>query len=321
MLQKKAEAQVAKASNLPDNDILEKAKLTSRKPVFPNKFVNYLVALVLGILLPFIGLGVKSFADNTISDEKMVEKMTQLPTLGKIYHRKNNATQNSVMIEAPRSAIAESIRTVRMNAQFQLHKGIISQENSRNVILVTSSNSGEGKSFVSLNLAVSLSLLGKKTVLLDFDLRKPNDTPFFKGENELGVSSLLTGKATLKDIHVNTGISNFDFIPAGSIPENPAELIGSEEAKILIEAMESKYDYVIIDTPPVGLVTDAYLIAEYADLKILVVREKVTLKDHIAPIFKEIEEKKIDNVCWILNDVDIKNTYYGVKNDYYDVKG
>jgi capsular exopolysaccharide synthesis family protein len=225
------------------------------------------------------------------------------------------------MIEAPRSAIAESIRAVRMNAQYRLQGSVGELTNPNNLILVTSSNASEGKSFVSLNLAVSFSLLGKKTILLDFDLRKPNNVSYFKAENELGISSIISGQAKIEDISVTTGIPNFEFIPAGPIPSNPSELIGSELTIALLEKLKTEYDYVIIDTPPIGLVTDAYLLMDNADLKIMLIREKVTPKGQIVNVFKEIEEKNIKNVCWLLNDVDITKTYYGVENEYFDVKG
>ncbi len=321
MLQKKAEAQVAKASNIQEQDILEVAKLSSLDPVSPNRPINLIIGMFMGLFIPFIFFGAKAFMDDTISGDRMVESITNLPTIGTIYHRKIKAKQASVMIEAPRSAIAESVRAVRMNAQYRLQASAEELTNPNNLILVTSSNAGEGKSFVSLNLAVSFSLLGKKTILLDFDLRKPNNVSYFKAENELGISSIISGQAQLKDIRVTTGIPNFEYIPAGTIPPNPAELIGSELTTQLIEKLKLQYDYVIIDTPPVGLVSDAYLLMKNADLKIMVIREKVTPKGQIVNVFKEIEEKNIKNVCWLLNDVDITKTYYGVENEYFDVKG
>ena len=311
MLEKKAEAQVAKASNLPDNDILERAKLTQLDPVSPNKTINLAIGLVLGLIIPFIGFGVKTFMDDTISGEQMVQSLTKLSSIGKIYHSKGRKKQSVVMLDSSRSAIAESIRTVRTNIQYLL------KENSHQIILLTSSISGEGKSFSSLNIAVSLSLLGSKTILLDFDLRKPNVYTSFKAENEFGVSSLISGKATLEDIRISTGITNFDFIPAGPIPPNPSELIGSEKTALLIEKIKTKYDYIVIDTPPLGLVTEAFLLMKYADLKIFVVRENVTPRKQLAPLLKEIEDKNIANACWLLNDVDIRDTYYGGKNEYF----
>jgi capsular exopolysaccharide synthesis family protein len=321
MLQKKAEAQVAKASNMQEHDILEVAKLSSLDPVSPNRPINLMIGMFMGLFIPFIFFGAKAFMDDTISGGRMVESITNLPTIGTVYHRKIKAKQASVMIEAPRSAIAESIRAVRMNAQYRLQGSVGELTNPNNLILVTSSNASEGKSFVSLNLAVSFSLLGKKTILLDFDLRKPNNVSYFKAENELGISSIISGQAQIEDISVTTGIPNFEFIPAGPIPSNPSELIGSELTIALLEKLKTEYDYVIIDTPPIGLVTDAYLLMDNADLKIMLIREKVTPKGQIVNVFKEIEEKNIKNVCWLLNDVDITKTYYGVENEYFDVKG
>ena len=136
-------------------------------------------------------------------------------------------------------------------------------------------------------------------------------------ERELGISSYLNGDASLKDIIVSTTIPYFDYIPAGPIPHNPAELIGSEKTESIIKQLQAEYDYVIVDTPPLGLVTEAFLLMKHADLKIFVVREKVSIKKQLASIMAEMESKEIENIYWLLNDVDMRDTYYGQSNNYY----
>lgn len=311
MLEKKAEAQVAKASNLTENDVLESAKLTQPGPISPNKGINLAVGFFVGLLLPFAGFGIRSLMDNTISNEQVMQSLTKIQSIGRISHNKGKK-QSAVLIEAPKSAISESIRTVRTNTDYFL------QGKRNKVILFTSSMSGEGKSFNSLNIALSFSLLNRKTILLDFDLRKPNSYQSnVVPERELGISSYLSGDATLKEIIVSTTIPCFDYIPAGPIPPNPAELIGSEKTEAIIKQLQQEYDYVIIDTPPLGLVTEAFLLMKHADLKIFVVREKITPKKQLAAIMAEMENKKIENIYWLLNDVDMRDTYYGQSNSYY----
>lgn len=312
MLEKKAEAQVAKASNLAENDILEPAKLTKTTPVSPNKLLNVAVGLFLGLIIPFLGFGIKDFFDGTITSEHIIHSLTKLPSLGKVYHSNGRSkATNSILIEAPKSAISESIRTVRTNLDYFL-------EGKRNkIVLVTSTMSGEGKSFSSYNIAISLSLIKRKTILVNFDIRKPNLYPSLKPNKDLGISSILMGDADLDEVIVKTDIDYFDFIPAGPIPDNPAELIGSPKTETLLNELKERYDYVVIDTPPIGLVTEAFLLMKYADLKVFVVREKVTPKKQFLSVLKEMEDKEVENVYWMMNDVNIKDTFYGQKNEYY----
>ena len=310
MLRKKAEAQIAKGSSLPDNDILEPAKLVQLSPVAPNKVVNYLIALLGGLLFPFAVFGIKSLTDNTVPDEETLLSLVQLPILGRVY-RKKNQKQLSALDNSPRSPISESIRTVRTNIEHFL-------EGKKNqVILFTSTMGGEGKSFCSLNLANSLALANRKTVLLDFDLRKPNQYFSLNSANKLGVTSFLRGDSAVEDILVSTGIANFDCIGAGDVPSNPAELIDSERTEILINKLKEDYDYVVIDTAPVGLVWETFLLMKYSNLKIFVVREKTTLRKELTSVINELKNKNVENMYCLLNDVDTTDSFYGRQNEYF----
>jgi tyrosine-protein kinase Etk/Wzc len=310
MLQKKAEAEVAKASNIPENDILEPARLLQPKPVFPNKMMNLTIALLLGLIFPFAGFGVKNFMNNTVNSELEIQGMTQMPFLGRIFHRKGRKPL-PLLIDAPKSAISESFRTVRTNLDHFLNG------KNHQVVLLTSTLSGEGKSFVALNVATSIALLGKKTVLVSFDIRKPGFYPALKLECQLGTSSILSGRASVSEALEVTSIPNLDFIGAGPVLSNPSELIGSVNTEPMLAELRQKYDYVIIDTPPLGLVTDAFLLMKYADLKIFIIREKVTPKAQLTVMLQEIEHKKIENFYWLVNDVDVSETIYGKKNEYF----
>jgi capsular exopolysaccharide synthesis family protein len=310
MLQKKAEAEVAKASNLHENDILEPVRLLQPTPVFPNKMMNLGIAFVIGLLFPFAGFGMKDFMNNTIRNEQEVMAQTEIPFLGRIYNKKGRKS-HAVLLDAPKSAISESFRTVRTNLDHFL------EGKNNQVILLTSTAPEEGKSFVSLNLASSLALLGRKTVLVSFDIRKPGIYPALKLECQLGVSSILSGRATLEEALETTAIPHLDFIGSGPVLQNPSELIGSKNTEPLIAELRKRYDYVIIDTPPLGLVTDAYLLMKHSDLKIFIVREKVTPRDQLSRLMKELENKKITQFCWLINGVDATDTFYGKKNQYF----
>jgi tyrosine-protein kinase Etk/Wzc len=310
MLEKKAEAQVAKASNLPKNDILEPARLTQLNPVSPNKTLNLLIALILGIGFPFATIGIRRAFNSRVDEDHMPGEINRLPFIGSIY-RTHKKKESLILLDAPNSVISESIRGVRTNLDYLL------SGRHNQVILLTSTKPDEGKSFNSLNLAISLSLLGRKTILLDCDLRKPNLYRSLELTNTLGVSSVLKGTSTLDEVIIQTGISCFDFIPAGPVPLHPAELIDSAETGSIISRLKERYDYIILDTPPVGLVSEALILMKHADLKILVVRQRMTPKKELVAVLKDLESRKMENICWLLNDVEVGDTVSSGKNKYF----
>jgi tyrosine-protein kinase Etk/Wzc len=310
LLQKKAEAEVAKASTIQENDILETAHLLQPKPVFPDKSLNIGLGFLLGLLLPFAAFGLRDFMDQTVQNEHSVSALTPYPFLGRIYHRKGRKPA-SILVDAPKSALSESIRSVRTNVDHFL-KG-----QNHQVVLITSTLPGEGKSFTALNLATSMALLGRKTILVSFDIRKPGTYPVLDQECQLGISSVLSGRAAMSEVVEQSSIPNLDIILSGPILPNPSELIGSPSTALLLEALKTGYEYVFIDTPPLGLVTDALLLMKYADLKIVVVREKQTLKSAFVRLMQELKNKEMNNLFWLINDVDASETFYGKKSQYF----
>lgn len=314
LLQKRSEAQIARAANMPDYEIVDPARRVSARVVSPDKMMNYLLALVAGFLLPLAFIVVKDYLNNKIVDKGDVEAITNKPIIGYIYH--NYKKSNTVIADYPKSSISESFRTVRTNLQI-MSRGITKQ-----VLLVTSSGSGEGKSFVAENLASVFALLGKKTVLVGFDLRKPAMYQDLGLNNLIGISSYLSNRAVLEDIIQPTRIENLDFIPSGPIPPNPIELIGSNITKNLIFKLKEIYDYIIIDTAPVGVVTDAYFLMNYADLNIYVTRQNFTIKEMLGNTLKTLENNKITNIAMLMNDVYLKSRayVYGYDSKYYSEK-
>ncbi len=310
LMQKRAEANITKASNLPDMEVIESAKAFGA--VFPNKKMNYILAFILGIAIPFGFVQLKYAFNTKIFTQEQIERITDVPVLGKILH--NSKKTNNVVFEFPNSNTAESYRALRTNFEFYVRGG------HKKVILVTSCIEGEGKSFNALNIAMSYAQLGRKTILIDFDLRK-NNSYFSNIEgNLIGTSSYLINKATLEDIIIQSPHPKLDYIPSGPIPPNPVELIGLEKTEKMINHLKEIYEYIIIDTPPMAQVTDAYLLIEQADVKVIVLRCNYTLKKVFTFIMKDLKLKNISNTCIVLNDNRVYRDQYGYGYGYYNKK-
>jgi len=308
MMEKRAEAKITKASNLPDDIIIEPAKMVGIEPVFPKKEINYIVALFFGMALTFGYLIIKSSLNNLIEGQVDLEKLTKIPVLGKILHSRLKIS--NVMHEFPDSSIAESFRSLRTNLDFYVRGG------QKNVIMVTSSLEGEGKTFVALNLAMSYAQLGRRTILVDFDLRKAGT--YFTEEEELheGLSSFLINEAKLEDIIMKSPHDKLDFIHSGILPPNPVEFIAQEKTAILFTRLKADYDIIVLDTSPLAQVTDAYLLIDHADLKIVVARQNRTIKKVFSFIMNDMQLKKINKVCIVLNDNKVYSDQYGYGYGY-----
>jgi tyrosine-protein kinase Etk/Wzc len=307
LLEKRAEAKITKASNLPDNIIIEPAIKVGSGPISPNKRKNYLFAFILGLAVPFGFLFFKSIVNNKIVAQENLERLTESPVLGKIMH--NRKKTNNVVFEFPRSSIAESYRALRTNIEFHF------KEVPRKIILVTSTIEGEGKSFNALNLAMSYAQLDRMTLLADFDLRK--QTTFINQEESLsGLSLYLTDQVDLKEIILQSPHKKLDFIPSGPIPPNPAELLALRKTRDLFDHLTEVYDCIILDTSPLAQVSDAYLLMDYADIKMIVTRYNFTIKKVFSMIMKDLRDKNVDNTCIVLNDNRIYRDQYGYGYGY-----
>ncbi len=294
LLEKQAEAKITKASNLPDNVIIEPAHMVGNKPVSPQKSFNYIIAVLIGFIIPFIVLLLKMYFKTTISTQEEVEHITNATILGKVLHY-NNRKELNVFIASPHDKIAENFRTLRTNLNFALNG------NSSKTILVSSCVSGEGKTFSALNIAAAYAQIGKKTILLNFDLR--NSHSIIKdSDNSKGLSLFLSGETSLNEIIQNTPFKNLNFINAGPVPPNPMELMENEITDNLFEFLKKNYDYIIIDTPPMAQVSDAFAIINHADLNLMVVRYDVTKKKLFRLVLSELANKNINEVYVVLND-------------------
>lgn len=301
LMQRRAEAQILRASNTPDNEIIDEARIERTVKVAPRSSMNYLIALILGLLIPALYLFLKDFFNVSIIDRKDVEKLTQFPIIGQIVE--SSSKDPLVVINSPKSPIAESFRSVRTNVEY------ITQGKPKSIILVTGDSQSVGKTFNSINIASIYALYGKKTILLGFDMRKPKLFQEFGLNNNCGLSTFLSNKDTLDEITQTSGkIPNLDIITSGPIPPNPAELIASAKCDELFEKLQETYDYIIIDTPPLGLVTDAFLLMRHSDVNLYVVRQGVTNKNIFGNIIKDIEDRGLKaNI--ILNGIKQEGSY------------
>jgi tyrosine-protein kinase Etk/Wzc len=310
LLEKSAETGIARASNVSDNRIIDKATSFNSALVKPKARKNYLMALLFGFLIPGFGILLIDSLNNRIIDKRDVEKGTDAPILGYVSH--NDIKTEIPVIQKPGSALAESFRSVRTNLKYFI------KESDNPVIAISSTVSSEGKTFISINLASIIALLGKKVLLVGLDLRKPRIHKILEVENGKGVSTFLTGDDNFGEIIQSTEIENLSYAPAGPVPPNPAELIESEKLREFLETAKKKFDFIIIDTPPIAIVTDALLIAPYVDIYLLVVRQRFSSKNTLALIQELYKNKTMKKLGIIINDISLTGYYgYGLRYGSY----
>jgi len=308
LLQKKAETGIAKATAVSDNKILDKASL-NEKPVVPNKRAVFIVAFTLALFLPMALIILQGYMKTTISNKQDVEKLTKIPIIGVVGHQSTG--ERLVVASRPKSSIAEAFRSIRANLMF------FGLANDHKIVLITSSVGGEGKSFSTLNLATVLSLQHHKVIIVGMDLRKPQLTKELGVENSDGVSTLLIGKASLDNVIQKSNVTGIDIIPSGPVPPNPAELLTKQEVVQVLDELKNRYDYIIIDTPPVGIVSDAMMLMNHADVNIFVLRENYSKKEYIKTINEYYSQGKVKNLCILLNDAGTSQRYgYGYGYNY-----
>ncbi len=312
LMEKHAEAKITQASNLPDNIIIEQAKGGSG-PISPNRRRNYMLALCLGLVVPFGFVWARTTLNNKIESQDDIESLTDSPVLGKIMHNRHK-TRN-VMFEFPKSNIAESFRALRTNLDFYVRSG------QKKIILITSCFENEGKSFIALNLAMSYAQLGRKTLLVDCDLRKPKIYFREQEESQEGLSSYMIDKAEIEEIILKSPHPKLDYIIAGILPPNPVELLALDKTEKLLARLRSVYDIIVLDTTPLAQVTDAYLLINHSDLNIITARHGQTIKNVFSLVMKDLFQKKINNTCIVLNDNRIYRDQYGYGYGYYNKKG
>ena len=310
LLQKREENAITLAATANNAKIIDEP-VAEGGPISPKPKMIYMVALVLGVGLPVGVIFLIGLTQFKIEGRGDVEKLTRLPIIGDVPLTEEKSGSIAVF-ENQNNIMSETFRHVRTNLQFIL-------ENDKKVILVTSTVSGEGKSFISANLAISLSLLGKKVIIVGLDIRKPGLNKVFSiPRKEIGITQYLANpEKNLMDLVQPSDVSkNLYILPGGSVPPNPTELLARDGLDKAIETLKKNFDYVILDTAPVGMVTDTLLIGRVADLSVYVCRADYTHKNEYTLINELAENNKLPSLCTVINGLDLKRRKYGYYYGY-----
>jgi tyrosine-protein kinase Etk/Wzc len=314
LMQKKTEFQIAKAGTLAEVVILTPANLP-KLPNGPKNPVLYIGAIIISIIVSLLFILVRYFLYDEINSLSEIERLTRLPIVGTINRvRSSLAKKTGVMVfEKPRAQISENFRSLRAGLNF------MGPNNKQRIIAVTSSISGEGKTFIAVNLAAVLSLSKKKTIILDLDLRKPRAQYAFNIEkSDEGISAILSGNANWRDCIHFTENENLHLIPSGMIPPNPAELLESEYFISLLNELRQTYDIIILDTPPIGLVSDGIIALKQADHSLFIVRADYSRRVFIKDLHRNVELNGLKNISLVFNAMGNKKVGYGYYQDYYE---
>jgi len=309
MLQKRSEAAITMASNYPDYEILEPARAITSTVLSPRTKLNYMIAVFLALMIPTAFIILKNFFNERIASVSDAESLLNRKVLSLIYS--NFYKTEAVVKDKPGSPIAESFRNLRSILFLKFRSEPI------RTIMVTSAQPQDGKSFVSFNLASSIASVGHKSVIVDCDLRRPTLHNKFGMDNKEGLSSYMVDHTPINDIILKTDMENLSFIPAGPVLANSAELIEAGALDEIIKYLKDKYEYVIIDATPTGIVADATPLIRYADHILLVCRNDHTRKDVFNDVLNMFDTNKIENFDVVYNDLNIKESRYGRYNAYY----
>jgi len=308
LLEKRSETAIIKASTVSKNRIIDRALLPGG-PIKPKRKLIVLVGLILGLILGIALAFLREFLDDRIKGEEDIRDVSEVPLLGSIPNIKKDDEKIKVFL-SPKSAVAESFRNLRTNLQF------MSNFRGAHTIAVTSTVGGEGKTTVCINLGAIMSMAGKKTIILNLDMRKPTLHKKFGLPNTKGMSTLLSARTGLKEVIQHTEYDHLDIIASGPVPPNPSELIQSELMAKVLDKLKESYDVVIMDTPPVGLVTDARTLMHYADTSIYVLRARYSKKGFLRGIKELAVHKESNGLCIVLNDVKEGDDGYGYDYGY-----
>lgn len=305
LMQSRSEFEIAQAGTIPDFKILSAATLPG-KPISPNKILITIGGFTTSLVVIFFFVGILYLVDDKITSVHELERIAKVPILGIIPAFRNSRKDNLPVQNQPHSMVSESIRTLRTNLDFFNVNGV------QKVISISSTVSGEGKSFVARNLGAVIAMSNKKVVLVDLDMRKPKDDqppPF--NNKALGVSGVLIGKNTWQECVQATSVANFDVIPAGPHPPNPSELLVNDAFEKLIQELKQAYDFIIIDTPPVGIVTDGIMAMKRSDVCVYLFRANYSKKEFLHNLKRINSLHNFSNVTAILNALPATAQTYG----------
>ncbi len=310
LLDKQSEVAIAKAGIVSDYLVLAKAG-EAKKPIAPNGPLLWMIALSIASILSLLIVAIRYVLHSTIISLEDIKRITDVPVLGIVPSVSNEFPISTIVVNHnPKSLVSESFRSLRANLKF-INSDRVSE--GPKTLAVTSTISGEGKTFVAINLGAILSFLDKKVILLDLDMRRPRLSAIFNVENSRGMSTILIGNDTLEDCVYQTKLPNLHFITSGPIPPNPAELILSEKFNDIVEGLKADYDYIIIDTPPIGLVTDGLEVIKSVDYPMYIFRADYSNRAFVGNVNKLVNENDIDHLSIVLNDFGrgVSGYYYG----------
>lgn len=311
LMQERANAQIQAASNTPDNVLLDPARsLSQTAPLWPIT-IAFAIALALGLPTLLILLG--NILQNKISTEEDLQFIKDLPVIGHFPH--SRLSYNTVVLTEPNSIVAESFRSLRTRLEF------FTAQVTCPLLVISSSMPGEGKSFAAINLASAYSLAGKKTLLVGLDLRKPTISKSFELKNNEGITGYLIGKLKIDQIIHETDYDNLYVMPSGPIPPNPGELASSESILEMFKMLKSKFDYIVVDSAPVGVVSDIYPVAKMADAVLIMVRHNHTKKNVLSAALNEMQLHELQSIGLLMNDIKSRSGSYRYAYKYkYDYK-
>lgn len=313
LLQKREENNIALAATANNAKIIDDA-LADDVPISPNKKIIYLAALVVGFGIPVAVIYILSLLSYRIEGHSDVERLTRVPVIGDVPLNDSDEKYAIAVRENDNDIMAETFRSLRTNLLFMLG------DPDKKVILVTSTTSGEGKTFIASNLAVSLALLGKKVVIVGLDIRKPGlNKVFHISHKERGITQYLVAPQStdLRSMIQSSDLSaNLHILPGGTIPPNPTELLARKSLDDAIELLKKDYDYIVLDTAPIGMVTDTQLIARVADISVYVCRADYTHKNDYQLINELYANKRLPGLCTVINGLDMKKKKYGYYYGY-----
>lgn len=316
LLQRISEAQIAKASNEPDSQVIEEAGFFSQ--IAPQSRTRYALALSLGLIIPLLFLFLRDYFNTRILSQEDVEELTDLPILGHIFINHDKKNRYTPVLDRPASTDSEPFRGLRNKLT------LMTRGKEKPVIAVTSTAPKEGKSYTSINLASSYAILNKKTVLLDLDLRNSAISKILDIDSNKGVVNYIIGQASSEEVTYNVKHPDFDVIPAGPIPPNPGEMLMDSRLLKLMNELKLKYEVIVIDTAPVGYVSDIFQITHLLDTTIFVVRDHTTKIEWLRNALNELQTHKLKSVGIVLNGIKRKkNKYksYGYGYGYGQEKG
>ena len=307
-LQKRAESEIQKASNMPDNEILDRARTTSKLVNEKVKKKTMTTFLAVGFIIPLVLIILSELLNDKVRTPKEVDKLSKFRLIGTLRHARS---QNPTLVKtSPRSGYAEMLRAMRTRIEF------IVGRKEKLCICVTSAESGDGKTFMSTNLAALYGMTGKKTLLIDLDVRKPNVHTKLAVENGVGMTNYLIGECTEDELILHNENFDFDFIRAGAVPPNPGELIHSDKLHEFINKMREQYEYIVIDTSPIGQVPDALSLVADTDITIFVIRCLQTSKSFCSQALEALEEDYADKIHLVLSDIPTEGFHSGYGYGY-----